>query len=136
MKLLPVEDLPRLHTTPLAEVVVKENQVIAEADDAAERRWRFVFEPYQAVRVTTADCFSTPGGLTLIPQAVVEVADSEWIAELKASLTRIDHTATFMDKAHHFLLPLQDDFLEVVAWAVRCEPVESSFDSPLQDQAS
>jgi hypothetical protein len=117
-------------------VVVKENQVIAEADDAAERRWRFVFEPYQAVRVTTADCFSTPGGLTLIPQAVVEVADSEWIAELKASLTRIDHTATFMDKAHHFLLPLQDDFLEVVAWAVRCEPVESSFDSPLQDQAS
>lgn len=87
--LLPLEDLPRLHTTPLGEVVVKENQVVVEADDAAERRWRFVFEPYQAVRVTTADCFSTPGRLTLIPQTIVEVGDSEWIVELKAALTRI-----------------------------------------------
>lgn len=124
VKLLPVEGLPRLNTTPLAEVVFKESRVIAEVDDANERRWRFIFEPYQAIRVTTADCFSTPGGITLIPQTIVEVADSEWVAELKAALARIDHTATFMDKAHHFLLPLQDDFLEVVAWAVRCEPVD------------
>lgn len=98
---------------------------MVEADDADERRWRFSFEPYQAVRVTTADCFTTPGRLTLVPQTVVEVSGSDWIMELKTALARTDYTATFMSKAHHFLLPLQYEFLEVVAWSVRCELIEA-----------
>ncbi len=122
LKLVPVKGLPRLHTTPLVKLIVEEGRVIVEADDSAERRWRFFFEPYQAVRVTTADCFETPGQLTLIPQTVVEVVGSGWISALTAALNRMDQTGTFMGKANHYLLPLQDEFLEVVAWGVRCEP--------------
>jgi len=114
--------LPRLHTTPLARIGVEEGRVVVEVDDEQERRVRFVCQPYQAVRVVTADCFDVPDGLTIRPGAVVEVCGSKWLAELTDALKRHDHGATFMEKARHFLFPLQDDFLEVVAWDIRCEP--------------
>jgi hypothetical protein len=96
-----------------------------EADDDQERRFRLLFEPYQALRMVTEDCFDTPGGLAIIPQTIVEVKDSPWVRDLQSVLARSDHSATFLTKARHFLLPLQEDFLEIVAWDVRCEVVES-----------
>jgi len=123
MRLKAVRECPRLNSTPLARVEIGSAKVVVEADDIDERRWRFVFSPFQAVRVVTADCFETPGGLMLDPHTVVEVVDSPWIAELRASLVRIDQGASFMDRAHHYLLPAQDDFIEVVAWSVVCVPV-------------
>jgi hypothetical protein len=100
--------------------------VVIEVDDEHERRFRLLFEPYQALRVVTEDCFDTPDGLAIIPQTVVEVKDSRWVHELQSILARGDHQATFLTKARHFLLPLQDDFLEIVAWNVRCEAIENS----------
>lgn len=123
MRLLAVKECPRLNSTPLARVEIEGSIVAVEADDIDERRWRFVFKPFQAVRVITADCFDTPGAMVIDPQAVVEVVDSQWIAELRASLGRTDHGATFMNRAHHYLLPMQDEFFEVVAWSVECKPV-------------
>ena len=124
MEFKPIPDLPRLHATPLATIRVEYPRVVVEADDAQERRFRLLFEPYQALRVVSEDCFETPDGLTVIPQTVVEVKDSPWVRELQSVLARSDQNATFLAKARHFLLPLQDDFLEIVAWNVRCEAVE------------
>ena len=118
MKLLTIPTLPRLHTTPLAVVRVENSRVIVEADDEHERRIQFVLRPYQALRMTTADCFMPPSGVAIKPQVVTEVVDSEWITDLKRSLSTVDETATFLNKARHFLIPLQDDFLEVVAWEI------------------
>ena len=116
MNLIPVENLPRLHVTPLASIQMKESCVVVEADDEAEKRIELLFQPYQALRVTTADCFVLPKGVSIVPQTVVEVVGSEWIAALKVNLRQVDETAKFMEKARHFIVPLQDDFLEVVAW--------------------
>jgi hypothetical protein len=120
--LIPVDHLPELHVTPLARVVVEGRRVTAEIDDPDECRWRLVFEPYQAVRLITADCFIAPGELA---QNVLEVRNSPWIQELKQCLAEVDHSAKFLEEAHHFLLPLQDEFMEVISWNVRAEPVTS-----------
>lgn len=118
MKLLSIPTLPKLHSTPLATVRVENSSVIVEADDEHEQRIQFVLRPYQALRMTTADCFVVPSGVAIKPQVVAEVVDSEWITDLKSSLSTVDETATFLNKARHFLIPLQDDFLEVVAWDI------------------
>ena len=121
-RLVPVEGVPRLHTTPLAVVSVRDARVEVEADDINERRVSLVFQPYQALLVTTSDCFDPPGPMT--PGVVVEVLQSEWVQKLKTQQARIDETATFMERARHFILPLQDDFAEVVAWSIKFEFVE------------
>lgn len=90
-----------------------------EVDDEEERRIRFTFQPYQAVRVVTADCYSPPAALWIEPQVISEVFDSEWIDQLQRACSRVDETANFMERARHFLVPLQDEFLEIVAWDVK-----------------
>jgi hypothetical protein len=121
--IIPVEILPKLHVTPLASIICDSPKVIVEADDENEARIRFIFEPYQAVRMITADCFSAPEGVTITPQIIVEIHNSIWVSELRSTLKKTDCEADFMDKARHFLLPLQDDFLEIVAWNVIVEIV-------------
>lgn len=119
-----VASVPRLHLTPLALIKIEGGRVIVDADDEHEKRVRLVCEPYQAVRVVTADCFTLPSALAITIGTIVEVHDSEWLADLSIALKRNDHTATFMQKARHFLLPLQDEFLEIVAWNIRYEPTK------------
>lgn len=126
MRFQPVEGVPKLEGTPLPEVKVESSCVSVELDDESEKRIRLVFKPYQALRMTTADCYIPPGSLSIIPKVVVEVVGSNWIDELRANLGKIDEGADFMDKAHHYLVPLQDDFLEVVAWGIDVKDVVAS----------
>ncbi len=94
-----------------------------EVDNVDEGRVRLVFQPYQAVKVTTADCFVAPGDAQLVPNTVLEVLESNWVRSLRSRQERIDETAAFMDRARHFIVPLQDEFAEVVAWDVTWEEV-------------
>ena len=117
-RLVALEGMPRLHVTPLARTEVKGDSVQVELDDELERRFRLVFATYQAVRITTADCFIVPGKTAIEPQRVNEVQNSPWIDELTLALKQIDQDGQFMDKARHFLVPAQDEFIEVVAWNI------------------
>lgn len=119
-----VAGLPAIHTTPLARIVVENSKAIVELDDLNERRVRLIFWPYQAVRIITADCFESSQEDSLLPNVVSERRSSPWIQKLLERQRRIDATARFMEKARHFLVPLQDDFLEVIAWDVAWEVVE------------
>ena len=121
--IIAVEGLPKLHTSPLASIICDAPKVVVEADDEKESRIKFIFKPYQAVRITTFDCFSRPDGKSIIPQTVMEIQNSAWMDELRNTLKLTDFEADFMDNAKHYLLPLEDDFLEVVAWDVEVEPV-------------
>jgi hypothetical protein len=119
--LVPVANIPQLHTTPLAAISVRDSEVRIEVDDADENRGVLVFGTYQAVRVTTADCFDPPDDLSGLPTVAMEVVQSGWIEDLRSVLRRSDESATFLDNARHFVVPLQDDFAEVVAWDIRWE---------------
>ena len=116
-----VSSLPKLHSTPLAKVTIETPRVVVQLDDEHEERMNLIFEPYQAVRVVTADCLSLPGGLSIIPKTVSEVIKSSWVDELRKAARLNDETSTFMERARHFFLPLQDFFVEIVAWEVRAQ---------------
>ena len=109
---------PRIHTVPLPELSVGEGRVTLTLDDADENRLTFVFTPYQAVRVTTLDAFSTLPESGLRPGGVFVVEASEWIDELRSVLAQKDSVATFLDNAHHYVVPAGVDIVEVVAWGM------------------
>lgn len=121
--MIPVKNIPLLHETPLAAVQFEDGEVILDVDDENEKRMRITFAPYQAMRIVTADCFLLPkeSDESIISKTIVEIDDSKWLMELKYNLSEVDAGADFMDKAHHYLVPLQDDFLEVVAWNIKFE---------------
>ncbi|MCC6322745.1 MAG: hypothetical protein IT438_15055 [Phycisphaerales bacterium] len=102
----------------MGSVRVENSGVVVEVDDEREQRIQFTLRPYQAMRMTTADCFMLPPGIAIKPQMVCEMVDSEWITDLKRSLSIVDKTSTFLNNAHHYIIPLQDEFLEVVAWGI------------------
>ena len=115
-------DLPRLHQTPLAEIRSVNNMLVVECDNEDEVRMKLVFKPYQAARMITADCYHVPRGLQRGESGrIYECQNSSWIAGLREALAQIDVTATFLDNAHHFYLPLQDEVLEIVALGVEVE---------------
>ena len=113
--LVDVPGAPRLHESQQPRVTVDPPDVAVEAIDADERRVTLTFSTYQAVRVRTIDVLrKTPD--TFRAFAVVEVADSPWIEELRAALAVVDETADFLDRAHHWMLHAGDAVVEVVAW--------------------
>ena len=118
MKIIKVENIPHLNNVPLESILIEKPKLIIDLDDINEQRFRLEFSPYQAIKVTTIDCFDVPESMGIMQKNVMEVIGSEWMQDLKKSLKQIDSTANFMDKARHFIIPFYDDVLEVVAWDI------------------
>ena len=114
-----------IHTVPFAKTIIddKDNTVIVEFDDIDERRRRFCFSPYQAVKIVTADCADydvIPDDIPIgeYKRYICEVCDSKGIRELKKELKECDPDATFLDNARHFIFNMGESVLEVVATEV------------------
>jgi hypothetical protein len=114
----PVPDLPELGRVMSPTIQAGDRVIDAMITDAKGNEIRLAFQPYQAMRLTTVDCFREPEGLPHRPEVVYWSSASPWIDELKASLAVIDRTADFMERALHFVIPAGDDVLEVIAWQV------------------
>lgn len=124
-KALLLSDFPRIHSTPLANITSVDSKLLIELDDINEKRFCLCFNPYQAFQVITADCYSPPVGITILLQGVYEIFGSSWINRLEDVALKCDHDSTFMKKSRHFIIPLQDQFLEVIAWDIQlCSPME------------
>jgi len=108
----------KLHETPLEEILVLGSSIEVTFDDTEETRWKLTFRPYQGLKVTTIDCAAT--SLFIIdgkrPQYLLEAFESSWVKELSDSLKQRDRTGDFMSHAHHYIIPCQDNIIEVVAW--------------------
>ena len=123
MRFLPVPGLPEFAgTIGLSFLEVEEHYVKVSISDDWLAFTRLTFAPYQCLRLTTEDCFLWPTELEC-HRTVVELADSPWIQQLRASLHTNDPYADFMDKAHHFLIPSRHSIVEVVAWELTWETV-------------
>ncbi len=107
-----------IHSTPLEVLHIRDMGVEVEFDDIHEERWRFIFRPYQALKITTIDCFNTTPLLFdgKRPAHLIEVINSQWLTILKAELFKKDQKSDFLDKAKHYIFPFQDSIIEVVAW--------------------
>lgn len=105
---------------------IDSTQILVELDDEQERRFSLRFEPYQAFRTITADCWTVPSAVDAVSNRVLEITDSEWKRALESVLARVDSSADFMRKSRHFLIPCQDKFIEIVAWGVSVNTGTSS----------
>ncbi len=77
---------------------------------------RITFYPVQAMKVTTADCFSMRNRGQIVHKSIMEEQNSAWLQELSGAAARIDESSEFMRKARHFIVPCEDQFIEVIAW--------------------
>ena len=114
----PIPDLPELGRVMAPAIQVGDRIIDAMITDARGLEIALSFQPYQAMRLTTVDCFREPDDLPHRPEVMYWTSASEWIDQLKASLAVVDRTADFMDRAVHFVIPAGDDVLEVIAWRV------------------
>lgn len=107
-----------MHVTPLETLIMEDKKLTIEFDDISEQRWRISFCPYQSFKVTTIDCIDIKPFLIdgKRPLFLLEVINSGWIKELNNILKVKDHNANFLDKVHHYVLPFQDNIMEIVAW--------------------
>ena len=103
-------------------ISVEENTVTIDFDDIYERRHKIQFTPYQAIKITTADCFRKDVLLTdetlasgRYQRYILEIENSQWTDQLKRALKEIDENASFMEHARHFVLDLGDEIVEIAA---------------------
>jgi len=117
-----------IHGTPLEKICIEECKVTIELDDINEERYIVTFIPYQAIKITTFDCM--PIDYYFSDQCIkegryhcyiLEMTDSPWIKQLKTDL--IDENANFLNKSKHFLIPLRQDIIEIVAHKVDIKKV-------------
>lgn len=117
----PFEALP--HSPNLARVTypvveIKDRLIRLELEDEKLLGLELRFQPYQALKLTTSDCFLPPDGARMRADSVLYSRKTAWLGELKSALHVRDYTATFMDHAIHFLIPAGDDVIEIAAWRV------------------
>ena len=115
MQLSTIHKFQGFSTTPLGKLTVENAKVIVELT-VENVSIRVVFAPYQAVRVTTADCFLVAPDAFIEPRTIMEMSNSQWIEQLSGSLSQVDETATFLTQTRHFLVACQDNFIEIIAW--------------------
>ena len=111
-----------INNVPLEHISIEEYVIVIELDDVNENRYRMVFKPYQALKITTADCFDKDilliresFELGIYQRHILEVENSEWIMQLKKALKENDEDASFMKESRHFIVDLRDNILEISA---------------------
>ena len=114
----PIAETPALHRVNYPVIQIKDRMIRVELDDADSNKIALKFQPYQALKVTTQDCYLEEEGDTGAGDRLLYQQTSAWLNELKAALHRNDQTANFMDKAVHFIIPAGDDVLEIAAWKI------------------
>ncbi|MCP1307951.1 hypothetical protein [Paenibacillus tyrfis] len=115
---------PEFHVTPLEKIVIENTEVKIQLDDIDENRWEIQFSPYQAVNVTAidctfahdyfnSDCYDRNG---IFHRYLLEIEKSEWVDRLQNK--QVDKSSDLLTKSKHYVLPLQDIVVEVLAWNI------------------
>ena len=111
-----------IHATPLEKVEIDSHKIKIYLDDVNEERYVITACPIQAFKLVTIDCcvvrdyfneYCFRGGI--YHTHILEVEDSDWLKELKEVLTKTDESATFLNSAKHYVFPLQENVIEIIA---------------------
>ena len=112
----------QIHNVPLEEVNIKQSFVKITLDDINGNRHTVLFNPFQAFKTTTSDCFDKEilvesenyrGGH--YKRHILEVKNSQWLNSLIDSLKLIDDSADFLQNSHHYIIDCGDNIYEVIA---------------------
>lgn len=107
----------KIHSTPLEQLILKSGQLIAEFDDIHEQRVRLIFKGIRGLRVMDDDCI-TDYSLVMVgdtaPRHLLEMEPSAW-KEDYVSRIAIKHIILRVEAFRHFILPLRDYVVEILA---------------------
>ena len=113
-----------IHTTPLEKMSVSANSIEIFLDDIKENRIKITAKPYQAIKITTIDCVSSLDYKNdycyrdgRFHRHILEIEDSSLVNELKEKTS----DSSFLEKSRHFVLPLQENIVELVAYDIKLE---------------
>jgi len=116
-----------IHTTPLEKISIDANSLEILLDDVYENRYKIFVSPYQSVKIITIDCVSSADYFNeycfrdgRYHRHILQIENSGLIEELKKS----GAPASFINNAKHFVLPLQEILIEVIAFELNVEGVK------------
>jgi len=135
-----------IHTVPLERLVLdqdntKDNFLLL--DDVNEKRWKITFKRLHGLKITATDyrgldfrkgvgnfpdeCFTKGKNFPHCHKYIMEVIDSPWIKELKNTLGEKPSAEDLesINGTRHFLLPLYDNVIEIIAWDLQLEEYKS-----------
>ena len=114
-----------IHTTPLEKILIEPSSIKVFLDDISEQRYKITFSPFQAVNITAIDCTSALDFYNdysfrdgRYHRHILVMEDSDFIKSLDESTTN----RNLLKLSKHFVLPLQEIIIEVVAYDIRIEP--------------
>jgi len=115
-----------IHTTPLEKISIDTNSIEIMLDDIYEQRYKISARPYQAVKIVTIDCVSSADYYNEFcfrdgryHRHILQIENSDLINELKENGTSLP----FLNDAKHFVLPMQEIIIEIVAAELKVERV-------------
>ena len=115
-----------IHTTPLEKISIDTNSIEILLDDITETRYRISVKPYQAIRIVTIDCVSSVDYHNeycfrdgRYHRHILQMENSDFLSALRGKAYRSD----FLEKANHFVLPLQEILIELIAYDIKVEKV-------------
>ncbi len=122
----------QIHTVPFETFFFDHGDKYEEyilLDDVNEKRWKLNIKGFFAIKITNVDCVYIPKGYYdeyclqdgIFRRYILEVEDSEWIKQLKKDCKKNKCGDSDMDGVRHFLLPLYDHYIEIVALDIQLE---------------
>ena len=115
----------QIDTVPMEKVIFEEGKFCVYLDDVNEKRHKVVFSPYQAIKITAIDCMSAQEFYNeycyrdgIYHRHILKIENSDWISELNRNFKDADPRSNFMFKSNHYVLPLYEEIIEVVAWDI------------------
>lgn len=108
------------HTTPMENIVLNPYSIEIDIDNIEEERYRILIKPYIAFKVVTIDCASSRDYFHeycyrdgRFHRHILEIENSPWIEQLGKNIAY--HNSHILRDVKHFVLPLQDIVIEVIA---------------------
>jgi hypothetical protein len=116
-----------VNTTPLEKISIDTNSIEILLDDIAENRYKISAKPYQAIRIMTIDCVSSVDYHNdycfrdgRYHRHILLMENSDFLNVLKEKASE----PNFLEKAKHFVLPLQENIIEIIAYDVKVEKAQ------------
>jgi len=116
-----------MHTTPLEKISINSNYIEILLDDVAGNRYKISAKPYQAIKIVAIDCVSSVDYHNdycfrdgRYHRHILQIENSDFLNTLRETASEHD----FLEKSRHFVLPLQDNIIELIAYELNVERVK------------
>lgn len=107
-----------IHTTPSEEIIVDPDSITVTLDDIYERRYKITVKPFVSIKIVTIDCVSSKEYYNDFCYREGRYHRHILQADNSHDLNMLIQNSggkQFLNNAKCFILPLQDNFVEIIA---------------------